>query len=297
MQNLFLLISFVSLCFSTHIFGETKSEEFNITSFNLRNFWSKRGPSTSLKKEKIFSFIKKKQSHLLAIQELKTPETFRKQLTEKFPFYELITSSCGGLGQQYLGIIYDKRLFSFIKKEEISEMSLQKNCHYGLRPALVLTLKENYNSTLIQIINLHLKAGSDDKAQVKREKQVKYLSLWLTKNNNLPHIILGDFNMTEEMFFSKLNDQFINLVNATQTIKCSSYWWGGINDRLFYPSKIDHILFHNFSPLSYQSKTFAHCQQNFCFPSNEMQLGSSYTHVSDHCPINTKIKLEKRIIP
>ena len=82
---------------------------------------------------------------------------------------------------------------------------------------------------------------------------------------------MGDFNTTDYLTGNHNHNRFVefvlknNLVDFSEELECTAYWWGGIADRLNYGSVLDHVLiseslYDNFD--SSNSKVMAHCHRS-----------------------------------
>ena len=79
----------------------------------------------------------------------------------------------------------------------------------------------------------------------------------------------------------------MGLKDTASELKCSSYWWGGVNDSAQYPSSLDHILISRglSKAISPKAKAYGHCAKLACNITSERDMGVSFDQVSDHCPI------------
>jgi endonuclease/exonuclease/phosphatase family metal-dependent hydrolase len=109
--------------------------------------------------------------------------------------------------------------------------------------------------------------------------------------------LAGDLNTTE--YVSRGNDykvltKFVSdlgMVNLTQSLKCSAYWWGGTDDGIEEPSLLDHVIATpGLIKTSVKPQLSAHCKKVSCNSASLAQLGVSYESVSDHCPITARIQ-------
>ena len=78
----------------------------------------------------------------------------------------------------------------------------------------------------------------------------------------------------------------------SKNLDCTAYWWGGIEDDLWYGSILDHILatrtfLENFNRET--GKTGAHCHKVNCNISTSEELGITFKEVSDHCPVTAQM--------
>ncbi|ATH08045.1 hypothetical protein BIY24_08795 [Halobacteriovorax marinus] len=264
-----------------------------MTSFNIRNLEVNSPYSTDpivLKK-----ILSKNISDLNGFQEIVDTGFFKNFIHSNFKDHDVITSKCGGYGNQKLSFVYNKKKFQHIRTEEDLAITGKNSCKSGVRPLLKINLKDLTSKKKFWVYLVHLKAGSNSKDIQFRDTQLKYLKSQLSSKN--AYVIMGDFNTTQ-YFHSEGNyfHKFIRdakLIASSSEIDCSSYWWGGVNDGLYYPSLLDHILVTkelvgNFNRIDFTNTE--HCAQNTCQIASLQELGQSYNSVSDHCPIRAELR-------
>ena len=157
-------------------------------------------------------------------------------------------------------------------------------------------------------ISVHLKSGGRDKSIKKRFKQLQIISEVLEEQRRKGiqnFIVMGDFNSTEYIFQGDIQKRFkkvvkqMGLVDITESISCTSYWWGGRSDGKEYPSQLDHILvsggfYSNVkgsnAPAKITTKVHGHCAKLKCAITSAHDMGISYDEVSDHCPIASELR-------
>jgi len=238
------------------------------------------------------------KSDIMAFQEIINGSLFESIIKEKFDNHQMIMSECGGTADQKVAVAFDRSKFELINSVEDWRVSLSTRCNYGLRPALVVILKNKENKKQIAVIALHLKAGSGQRNRNTRREQHEVLSVMMKELNEksiTDIVILGDFNTTSYYEqtpgavqfedFLKEND----LRNTSSSLNCTSYWQGDQHDGNMAPSHLDHIL-HNGNLTFVTAKVGAHCARVSCQPTPEVDLGDSFVGVSDHCPVQAEFK-------
>ncbi len=280
-------------------------ESFNISTYNVRNFSAIEGVPSDIRPidgatnptalNQILGDIK---SDIMAFQEIINGPLFESIIKEKFSNHQMIMSECGGTADQKVAIAFDQSKFELINSVEDWRVSLSTRCNYGLRPALVVILKNKETKKQIAVIAVHLKAGSGQRNRNTRREQHEVLSVVMKELNEksiTDIVILGDFNTTSYFEqtpgavqfedFLKEND----LRNTSSSLSCTSYWQGDQHDGNMAPSHLDHIL-HNGNLKFINAKVGAHCARVSCQPTPEADLGDSFIGVSDHCPVQVEFK-------
>lgn len=89
--------------------------------------------------------------------------------------------------------------------------------HYGLRPLVIVSVKNSEQKTEVKIVGVHLKsAGFGEDGQAQQREQLRIFGEWIKKNKPTPLVLIGDFNShLVEPIFNGLgldnNDQLINM--------------------------------------------------------------------------------------
>lgn len=271
-----------------------KVNALNIATYNIRNFEMNRPYSTD--QRVLSSILKEVNADIFSFQEIVDTKNFKKLTKRIFPNHKLFLSNCGGFAKQKLALLYNAKKYRFIKAIEDSSFQKEADCNRGVRPLLKIKLKKLSDQSTFWTLLVHLKAGGNDSDVQFRKKQIKLLEKSISRIKNF--IILGDFNTTE--FGNSRGDYFQNfiykskLTDSSKSLKCTSYWSGGISDGLFYPGTLDHILLSKSLKKKYSTYNFtvhSHCRVNKCTISSSRELGDSFNNVSDHCPV--KLELTK----
>ncbi len=266
----------------------------SITSFNIRNFGTKTDLSL------MTELLKNIDSDIFFFQEINNKDLFKNNFNEHFFNHTIIFSNCGGFGKQYLAIAF-KNSFELVKMLEDTSFSMQSRCENGLRPALILELKDKESRNKFTLIDLHLKAGGDQNALATRKKQIDMLSTLIKSRESKKEKIYlaGDFNSIEYQVQREDFEIFNNFValnklqNLTDDAKCS-YYGKFIKDQTsLYPKKLDHILANKFAMQDrsvVNSFSSGHCEISSCKPVPYLQIDVIYKKVSDHCPITAVVE-------
>lgn len=284
------------------------AESFKISTYNVRNFSAIEGVPSDIRPidgttnpTALNQILGDSKSDIMAFQEIINGTLFESIIKEKFTNYQMIISECGGTADQKVAVAFDQTKFELINSIEDWRVSLSTRCNYGLRPALVVILKNKKTKKQIAVIAVHLKAGSGQRNRNTRREQHEVLSVVMKELNEksiTDIVILGDFNTTSYFEqtpgavqfedFLKEND----LRNTSSSISCSSYWQGDQHDGNMAPSHLDHIL-HNGNLRFVSAKVGSHCARVSCQPTPEADLGDSFIGVSDHCPVQVEFKYSR----
>ncbi|PIK15829.1 MAG: hypothetical protein CES88_03635 [Halobacteriovorax sp. JY17] len=269
------------------------TDAMTISSFNIRNF-EVDGPY-STNPNSLEKILKENISDIFAFQEIVDTENFKRILQRNLPNHKSIISKCGGYGRQKLNFVYDSRKFKVLDSKEDLGITGGENCNSGVRPLLKIRIESRETSEKTWALLVHLKAGANISDINFRKEQINYIQEVIRSLDN--YFILGDFNTTQ--YFEESGEYFQNFVernkltHSSSQVECSSYWWGGISDGLYYPSLLDHILIstklaNKFERIDFSNRE--HCKINTCHISSESELGDSFNNVSDHCPIRAELK-------
>ena len=272
-----------------------------LATYNIRNFDYDHFEDVATNKEELSKVINGLKADLISVQEVINLDAFKTFVEQYLPLYDYILTKCGGAGHQRLGFVYKRSKFQ-IKKFDEQKVGGKDGCHKGLRPAAIGTFKITGSTKTITAITLHLKAGGQQRNANIRLEQYKLISTLIRnlKSKGLSNIIaFGDFNTTDYIFRNQNYDRFINFVDDnsmrdfSSNLTCTSYWWGGIEDDIQYPSLLDHILvtkefLREFKYFKVNAK--AHCQKVLCSEASAEELGMTFKEVSDHCPVVVKLR-------
>ncbi|MCK5072518.1 MAG: hypothetical protein KAQ98_03770 [Bacteriovoracaceae bacterium] len=296
-MNSKLLFSICILLIVTNSYAKS----FRITTYNIRNYDKDPRLSIETNKAELIKLIKNTKSDLIAVQEIVNTDDLKKLITKKLPYYQIKLSECGGSARQKLGFIYNKTRLKLVKFNEDLRLSISGRCSSGGRPAAIGSFKIKDSGINFTAISVHLKAGGTQSSADVRAKQYNILSkitAELTGTGRKNVVILGDFNTTDYISENQNYKRFIKFLEKndfydfSKNLDCTAYWWGGIEDDLWYGSILDHILatrtfLENFNRET--GKTGAHCHKVNCNISTSEELGITFKEVSDHCPVTAQM--------
>lgn len=272
--------------------------------YNIRNFDYDERYRIRTDKVELSIMLKSLNVDVLSVEEINNSAEFINFVATKLPGYGAVLSECGGAHGQHLGFIYNKKtvdLLSFNEDLSISDPGYAGGCNTGSRPLGIGLFQIKSSKQKFYGMTAHLKSGSNPESQAKRTKQfeiIKKLVKELKSKTKIEDFFLaGDLNTTE--YVSRGNDykvltKFVSdlgMVNLTQNLKCSAYWWGGTDDGIEEPSLLDHVIATpGLIKTTVKPQLSAHCKQVSCKSASLAQLGVSYESVSDHCPITARIQ-------
>jgi endonuclease/exonuclease/phosphatase family metal-dependent hydrolase len=265
--------------------------EWSVSTYNIRNF--DNDPSAGgTNIEALGKIIKEIKSDVMAFEEVVNKVAFTSLIKNNLPGYEYKISTCGGFGKQYLAVVYNPKIFKFVKKKEDLSLSGQRDQCGSLRPIFLVTLKKINADDHYTFGALHLKAGGSSEAMMIRWNQYEKLQNFALKSNDENLIFLGDFNTTgfniRNQDFEKFN-KFLSesrMKSLSETIGCTSYWKGLGQEAEFQSSILDHVVIpQNLLSSVDTVRAGAHCAAFDCHPATPDALGMSFQSVSDHCPV------------
>ncbi len=273
------------------------------STYNIRMFDSKKLQTNLVELKKIIHNL---DTDFLTVQEIVDTRGFQNFILKNFKEYKVSLSTCGGMGRQKIGFVYNKSKFKLIRVYEdkrISDFDRNTSDRCGrLRPALVGVFQLRLTGEKFVALGLHLKAGGGLKNYRKRAKQYREINTIINElkakvSKNI--ILMGDFNTTgfidRDMdyrnFDHMLSDAYMHTIS--ERLNCTSYWSGeNSQDNIEESSILDHIV-HPIAFLGQKrahSEVHTHCKKVMCNNVSASELGTSYKSVSDHCPITTTFK-------
>jgi endonuclease/exonuclease/phosphatase family metal-dependent hydrolase len=272
--------------------------------YNIRNFDYDERYRISTNKIELSSIIKKLNVDVLGIQEINNTQEFEKFVASKLPDHGTELSRCGGAHGQKLGFVYNKskvELLSFNEDLTVTNPGGEGTCDSGSRPLAIALFQIKATKQRFYAITVHLKSGSNASSLAKRNAQFKIIQNLVNelkaKTGVKDFFMSGDFNTTgylaQEADFENLNKivKELNMVSLTSEIKCSAYWWGGVDDGIELPSLLDHVIVSpGLMKARHPTMVSGHCQTVSCKEAPIRQLGTSYAEVSDHCPITARVQ-------
>lgn len=293
----------------TILISNSALASFKVASYNIRNFDYDERSRVSTNKQHLVKTIGQMNADLIGVQEINRTGIFDQMIQNNFlGKYRTVFTQCGGAHDQKLGFVYDTsklQLMDFtqdMRTVNVNDRNQNQSfqCGQGSRPLAVAHFKQTSTNKHIIAISVHLKSGGRQKSIAKRYKQIQIIKNLIDekRSQGFEHfIVVGDFNSTEYIFKKEIYKKFVNLVSqmklqdTASNLKCTSYWWGGIDDSTQYPSSLDHILV---SPAllakgSASAQAYGHCAQLSCQATPEPSMGVSFDGVSDHCPIAVEL--------
>ncbi len=301
-MKLFLILVLASLL-GPIAFGA----ELRMSTYNIKNYNYDRRTGLFTDDQKLIEIFNEISPQILALQEVVNEDALKSVISKFNQNFSVVITKCGGYAKQKIAVAFNKKRFQLLETKELKDLSLSSACNSGVRPALLVKLRDKKEDIELDIIAVHLKAGAADSSANKRIEQLGLLKKHieeLKRSGEKNIVLLGDFNTTNFVLGNEYHDAFVDfadtekLTNFAQEVQCSSYWWGGISDGLQHPGLLDHILISNSLEGKYQEVTAssgAHCKKNNCLAASEDELGMTYKRVSDHCPVTLTLKTEGQL--
>lgn len=273
----------------------------NFATFNIRNYGSD-DPSNKTDKRSLKRLLMRTGSDMIGVQEVVDEVDFKNFIKRNLPGYSVRLTKCGGLGNQKLGFVYKTSELSLMHFSEDKIMKEKKECKKGLRPAAIAQFKNKRNGIRYTAINVHLKAGGAQSNADKRYWQYGQLTKLIKKYRKMGMrylVVVGDFNTTDYVLKNHNYKRFVNfvdrndLIDFAESVDCTSFWYGGVEDGYFTPSLLDHILVSEALWDQYnvqEVEVGSHCKKVRCDESSEAALGNTFKRVSDHCPVSATLR-------
>jgi endonuclease/exonuclease/phosphatase family metal-dependent hydrolase len=286
------------------IFSLSAQATLTIGAYNIRNFDYDMRYKISTNKPALATMLKSLKVDVLSVEEIHNTAEWDKFIQAQMPGHDTEVSRCGGTHGQHLGFLYNTskvELLSFNEDLSTVEPGKSGSCDSGSRPLAIALFKIKATGQKFYGITAHLKSGAEASSMTKRAKQYDILSNVITelksKTGVKDYYFAGDLNTTEYYDggydFKALNAivKKLGMVNTTANLKCSAYYWGGTDDGIETPSKLDHVIVTpGLLKVTPVAQNHGHCQKVSCQEVPIKELGISYESVSDHCPITTAIQ-------
>ncbi len=262
----------------------------------MRNFDrdQEMGQTNLIELEKV---IKSVQSDVMAFQEVVNIKAFLSLVARVLPGYSVELSTCGGMGNQHLALVYQSKSFSVKSKIEDLSFTGSGNTCGSLRPLFLVTLQSLANKQEVTFGLVHLKAGGDMNAMSRRWQQYSKLETISRNYKGKNLVFLGDFNSTG---YNVRNDDYVqfeafmssaNMKTMSENISCTNYWTGTLGNGLYESSVIDHIILQDQLVKTVEKvQVGSHCAKMNCRPATPQDLGITYQSVSDHCPVQVTFR-------
>jgi endonuclease/exonuclease/phosphatase family metal-dependent hydrolase len=294
----------VVLLMATLLSSLSVQAAITIGAYNIRNFDYDERYRIRTNKSELSTILKNLKADVLSVEEVVNKVEFASFITSKLPGYKVAISECGGAHGQHLGFIYNSAtidLLSFNEDLSISDPGQAGGCNSGSRPLAIGLFQIKTTKQKFYGLTAHLKSGSRSDSILKREKQYQIIKNTVkelkSKTGVSDFFIAGDLNTTEYInrgvdykMLTKVVSE-LGMVDLSQNLGCSAYWWGGTDDGKEDPSLLDHIIVTpGLRKNSNEALLHAHCKKVSCRQATLQELGISYESVSDHCPMTATIQ-------
>lgn len=280
------------------------AQAFTIGAYNIRNFDYDERYRISTNKPELAKMILNLGVDVLSIEEIGNTARWDEFVIKSLPGYDTEVSRCGGDHGQHLGFLYNKNtveMLSFNEDLSASNPGGPGTCDSGSRPLAIALFQIKATKQRFFGITAHLKSGNDGSSLNKRRMQYDIIKNIIndlkSKTGVKDFYFAGDLNTTEYLNkgadFAQLNGvvKELGMMNLTDRIGCSAYWWGGTDDGIENPTILDHVVatpgLIKTQPRPY---VYGHCAKVSCRAASVRDLGISYEGVSDHCPITATIQ-------
>jgi endonuclease/exonuclease/phosphatase family metal-dependent hydrolase len=275
-----------------------------IGAYNIRNFDYDERYRIRTNKTELNTMLLNLKADVLSVEEIHNIPEFNLFITTKMPGYKTAISECGGEHGQQLGFIYNSstvEMLSFNEDLSVSEPGQAGGCNSGSRPLGIALFQIKATKQKFYGMTAHLKSGSQADSITKRTKQFEIIKGIIkelkTKTGVVDFYLAGDLNTTEyksQGIDYKILTKFVSdlgMVNLTDKLGCSAYWWGGTEDGMEDPTLLDHVIATpGLIKTTVKPQLNGHCKKVSCKQASLAQLGVSYESVSDHCPITATIQ-------
>jgi endonuclease/exonuclease/phosphatase family metal-dependent hydrolase len=275
-----------------------------IGAYNIRNFDYDERYRIRTNKTELTSMLLNLKADVLSVEEINNTAEFNTFITTKMPGYKAALSECGGEHGQHLGFIYNSNtveMLSFNEDLAVSDPGQAGGCNTGSRPLGIALFQIKATKQKFYGMTAHLKSGSNPESIQKRTKQFEIIKNIIkelkTKTGVADFYLAGDLNTTQYISQGqdyKMLTKFVSdlgMVNLTDKLGCSAYWWGGTEDGMEDPSLLDHVIATpGLVKGTAKPQLNGHCKKVSCKQASLAQLGVSYESVSDHCPITATIQ-------
>jgi endonuclease/exonuclease/phosphatase family metal-dependent hydrolase len=241
--------------------------------FNIKNF-----PQDARQIDGAFAQIASLGASFVAVQEISEPELFAREayrrLGPTWEFVHLDTSPFVAGKSHHIGVVYDRRAWTFVSSREHDETRIGDR-H---KPTLEVRLRPVHGGPIVRVLVVHLKSGGNNDDI--RDRQMQGLATILAKGEpDEPTILLGDFNATslrDRANLSALASR-AHLEWATKDLACSAFW---SREYECPRSRLDHVIA---TQHAVRVEAAGACATHGCEASETCPIWSE--HVSDHCPV------------
>lgn len=285
-----------------------------VVSFNIRNFpFMPVDPEAEPRQEPVSYQLETDQEALLAVlgkldfdvmgvQEIidtaLLSEVIGRLNAETGRAYEAVFAVNENDNPQHVGIIVDTNKARIAWVEEHAEIDLSGRLRPGLS-ARIESLTEG--GVDFGMMVLHLASGSSvSRAELRAQQAAvaaEIIARQVVESGDADYLVVGDLNT------ARTHEEFpgIDAAFATGTglerqdnpSGCTSYWIKKSTNPLLRPSWLDHVYLASFDELDVEVPVLAgaHCAERRCeqYESTDLQSGSTFYNVSDHCPVYFEI--------
>ncbi|WP_408096750.1 endonuclease/exonuclease/phosphatase family protein [Peredibacter sp. HCB2-198] len=280
------------------------AQALTIGAYNIRNFDYDERYRITTNKPELAGIIKNLNVDVLSVEEIHDTAKWDEFVAKSLPGFDTEVTRCGGDHGQRLGFLYNKstvEMLAFNEDLSVSNPGGPGTCDSGSRPMAIALFQVKATKQRFFGITLHLKSGNQGSSMMKRQKQYDIIKKTIqelkSKTGVQDFYFAGDLNTTEYgnkgADFTQLSRvvKDLGMVNLTDRVGCTAYWWGGTDDGVENPTTLDHVIA---TPglIKGQPKplVYGHCAKVQCRQARVQDLGVSYEGVSDHCPITATIQ-------
>jgi endonuclease/exonuclease/phosphatase family metal-dependent hydrolase len=254
--------------------GGDEGPALRFATFNIEDF-----PKHRRQIDAAFAEIKALDAEFIAVQEIREPELFLRELRRRFggrwDFAHLDTRPIGETRRgHHIGVMYDTMRWELVGTRVHQATRLDGGRH---KPVLEVRLQGE--RVTVRVLVVHLKSGSDGRAIRARQYTALAQIVRDVKRAGERIVVLGDFNATElgdRDDLARLAKD-TGLVWATESLACSAFW---SRDDGCPRSRLDHVLAWS-KPLGVRAA--GACATEGC--DWQASCPTYAQHVSDHCPV------------
>jgi endonuclease/exonuclease/phosphatase family metal-dependent hydrolase len=242
-----------------------------IATFNIEDF-----PKDGRQITGAFGELGKLGASIVGVQEIMNPRLFDREMRKRLGSdWQVVFEPFVELGYRHLGVMFDRRVFSFISTTMHEGTRLNRQ-H---KAVLEVRLRPLAGGAVVRMLVVHLKAGSDGREiRARQHVELARIVKGVTGSGDRV-VVLGDFNATHEQLdradiaaLAKTTD----LVWTTEPLACSAFW-----DREdgCPSSRLDHIVAWKSGKVTNAGA----CATEGCDWKDSCPLYAD--QVSDHCPV------------
>jgi endonuclease/exonuclease/phosphatase family metal-dependent hydrolase len=267
-----------------------KGDRLRIVTWNVRNFPDESEASHLAER------LERLDADVVAFQELRDPVA----AAALVPRHALHVSRGGGRGGQHVALAFDDTVLERLAGPfEHTSLTMDGR----VRPALSMRLRHRDAGITFDVMVVHLKATP--RGHTLRRAQWAHLrAIAETKGDEIPLVVLGDFNVTgppggsSELELAAL-DRHLGRVGLRrlEAGPCTAYWEGARHDAWKEPSLLDLVWVRSARGWKdLRAHAWGPCARYACQPfrSTPAYPDSDLLRGSDHCPVSVDVPLERR---